>query len=193
MKKLLTLTMVLAAVACMGQFKKSEVLNRSYRFENSSIKNVFQVSNINGSISVEVHEKDQIDLIVNKMITGKTTERADRGMKEISIALLDRYDTIIAYVSGPCMRFGNYTEGKWNRYGYKWNDCNLDYDFKMDMTLRVPAGTNLVLSTVNEGDINVKDVKGNLHVNNVNGAIALNGVEGKVYAHTINGDIDIYG
>ena len=170
---------------------KEEAIKKEYSFEKNMQANVFQLSNINGFVKVEVHDQDNYLLEARKEIKAKTDERLELGMKEIGISLLDRYDTLIVFVSSPCHTFKEYEQGKKQRYGYAYNDCESKYDYKINMTLKVPRNANLILRTDNNGDIEVKGVLGSLNVRNVNGAIILQDVAGKIIAHTINGDVDV--
>jgi DUF4097 and DUF4098 domain-containing protein YvlB len=61
----------------------------------------------------------------------------------------------------------------------------------MDFVLKVPASVNLLLSTVNDGDITVQNMKGAVNANNINGSIKLSNLVREVKASTINGDVDI--
>jgi len=190
MKNLLLAALVCLSFAGTAQTKE-ETIRKEYSFEKESVENVFRLSNINGFIKVEVHDKDIYILEARKKISAKTSERLALGMKEIGLGLKDKYDTLIVYMSSPCHNFDQHREGRRNRYGYSYNDCESKYEYKMDMTLKVPVNANLVLRTVNNGDVEVRGVSGNLNVRNVNGAILLEDVSGKVVAHTINGDVDV--
>lgn len=58
------------------------------------------------------------------------------------------------------------------------------------ITVKVPANTNeLEASTVNDGNITIKDVSGQIEINNVNGWIHCDGASGSVVANTVNGDV----
>src|SRR5580698_4311034 len=57
------------------------------------------------------------------------------------------------------------------------------------LTLKIPQDVKLKLSTVNDGDITVNNIKGELEINNVNGSITLNNISGSVVASTINGNV----
>ena len=59
----------------------------------------------------------------------------------------------------------------------------------VDLEIQVPARTNLQLSTVNNGDVNVEGIEGELEIGNVNGSITLKSVSGSVVAHTVNGKV----
>ena len=55
--------------------------------------------------------------------------------------------------------------------------------------IEAPRRANLVLKTVNGGDILVENVDGDLDVHNTNGGITLNSVAGSVVAITTNGSV----
>jgi hypothetical protein len=57
------------------------------------------------------------------------------------------------------------------------------------LDIQVPKKTNLELSTVNAGNIEVTGVEGELELGNVNGTIELTDVSGAVVAHTVNGRV----
>ena len=103
--------------------------------------------------------------------------------------MLDKYDTLIVYIANPCHTYQRREKRSSQNYGYSYNSCELTYEYKVDFTLKVPKNANLVLSTINQGDIEVKGIAGNLDIHNINGAISINNAKGKVVAHTINGDV----
>ncbi len=61
----------------------------------------------------------------------------------------------------------------------------------VDITLQVPAHTNLTLKTINDGDISVEQVQGELEVEDINGAVTLTQVSGSVIAHALNGNVKV--
>lgn len=194
MKQIITMCFILLGVsAAQAQFE--ETLKEEIVFEKQDVHNVFYLANINGGIKVEAYNGDKIMLEARKKIDAKTTARLDEARQELSLGIIDRYDTIIVYIKGACEKFGRYNRryGKENvTWNYNWNDCEeCNYDFSFDFTLKVPQSLNLYLSTINKGDISVAGVAGNLNVHNVNGAIRLDGVAAQVHANTINGDVDI--
>ena len=170
----------------------SEDIKQEISFEKPGVANVFYLTNINGSIKVEAYDGQQVILEAKKQVKAKNNERLERSRQELSLGVIDRYDTIIVYVKGPCGAFGikgnKHGESRWN---YNWNNCEYDYDFKFDFTLKVPKTMNLYLSTINEGDIDVSSVSGSLNVNNVNGGISLKQVSGLAKVHTINGNVTL--
>jgi hypothetical protein len=63
-------------------------------------------------------------------------------------------------------------------------------DQKINLSLQIPQDVKLKVSTVNDGDIVVNNIKGDLEMNNVNGEITLNNIDGSVVATTINGNVN---
>ena len=59
----------------------------------------------------------------------------------------------------------------------------------MDLTIQVPFGTSLKLSSVNDGDIKVEKIRGDIEVNNTNGGIVMTGISGSVVAYALNGNV----
>lgn len=66
----------------------------------------------------------------------------------------------------------------------QWNEVT-------DFEIKVPRNFSLKLSTVNEGNIEVKGVNGEMEISNVNGAITLESVSGSASADTVNGDVKV--
>jgi DUF4097 and DUF4098 domain-containing protein YvlB len=102
-------------------------------------------------------------------------------------------------MQGGCNVFGKqdwkaHNFGTRNKWTYNWegnNDCDTKYDYKLDFTIKVPSSVNLVLSTINDGDISVENVNGVLKVENINGGIKLKNISREASATTINGNVDI--
>jgi hypothetical protein len=194
-------------VACPGWVLAqdfSEKITREFTFEKKGTNNTILLANINGDIKITGYEGDKILLEVNKKVTAKTQERLEKGKKEIQLGVIDRADTLIFYVEGGCNNFGklnsrnNRHDDRQEGWGYNWNDCNgrsnncrTEFDYTMDFVLKVPASVNLLLSTVNDGDITVQNMKGAVNADNINGSIKLSNLVREVKASTINGDVDI--
>ena len=173
----------------------TETIAKEFKFEKSDPKNTLILANINGSIKVEGYEGDKIMIEAVRTIKAKTDARLEKGKAEMQLRQIDRYDTIVFYAGGGCQQFGYQTGNGKNRWSYDWNcrdrDCNPEYDYKFDFTVKVPNTVNIELSTINEGKIKVTQMKGALKANNINGAIELTGLEGPTEASTINGDVDL--
>ena len=61
----------------------------------------------------------------------------------------------------------------------------------LNLDLKIPQDVKLKLGTVNNGSIEVENVRGELEVNNVNDEIKLINISGSVVANTVNGDVTV--
>jgi DUF4097 and DUF4098 domain-containing protein YvlB len=201
MKKLFVAFLVLINGLAMAQ-THSEKISRELTFEKKSPDNALMIFNINGDVKVTGYAGDKILVEVEKVIRGKTETRLQNGKEEIQLGVVDRADSLFLYVKGVCSEFGQLRkkenwQRKWNGWGYNWNDCgrgnncDKDYDYEMNFTIKVPMGTNIFASTVNEGDVEIGSTTGYVLADNVNGSIRLKGIEGPTNASTINGDVDL--
>lgn len=57
------------------------------------------------------------------------------------------------------------------------------------VTIEVPARTNLQVSLVSGGGVTIEGVEGEIEANNVNGPVTLTNVSGSIVAHSVNGDV----
>lgn len=184
----------------------TEKISKELSFEKKGANNTLMIFNINGDVKVEGYSGDKVVIEVTKKINGKTQARLDKGKEEIQLGVLDRADTLMVYVKGVCNEFGRVKskrdnwQGKWNGWGYNWNDCrngrgngncDKEYDYQMDFTIKVPASVNLFASTVNDGDVEITNMNGYLLVDNINGNVRLKNISGATNASTINGSVDL--
>lgn len=187
-----------------------EKLQRELAFEKKSESNTLMVANINGSVEVKAYGGDKIRVEVEKIIMAKTESRLEKGKQELALGIIDLADTLILYVDGLCNKFtrnsgrsGTRTKrsNSWgyHGWGYQWEDCDEDkswrkdegYEYRFNFIINVPAGINLSISTINNGDISVTDVTGVVKANHVNGSIRLNNMAGATVARTVNGDVEL--
>ncbi len=156
---------------------------------------VLYVANVNGNIDVETWDGDQVVIEVNKILRAKTQQDLSRAREQLKIGQMNELDTIIIYLRGVgrcfCRDNNEYGSHDNNLYNYRFDDWDLDYDFHFDFTLKVPATIDLILTTINDGDINVSGLKGQLLVRNINGNLSFKNISGATNASTINGDVDI--
>lgn len=146
------------------------------------------IYNLNGFIKVEGYSGDKVVLEVDKSITANSKEDLEFGKKELQLQMEQKGDSIIVYIAEPYdtrpRQFRN-RNNNWN------NNRDVDYEFTLGFTVKVPNNINLVASTVNHGDVIVRNVNGTLKARNVNGAIALTNIKGTTDANTVNGSVDI--
>lgn len=176
-----------------------EKISKEFAFEKKSPDNALIIANMNGHVKVEGYAGDKIIVEATKRINAKTKERLDRGIQEIKLGSINQVDTIILFTENPCHTFGKQRRREkdhWvnNAWRYEWNnckECQWDYDFQVDIVVKVPSAIHVAVSTINDGDLSVSHVTGHVTANNVNGSIRLEGLAREASASTINGDVDI--
>lgn len=181
----------------------TEKINKIVGFEKKSSQNAVLIYNIDGDVTVEGTSGDQVIIEVEKIINAKTTERLQLGKESVQLGILDRADTLILYVKGTGQEFGvrNFNKAGKSYYGYynerekegrwgvDWN--NPPYDYQMNFKIKLPSHIHVMASTVNNGEVVVKNISGKVKARNVNGGISLSGMSAATDAHTINGNVDI--
>ena len=187
------------AIQLLGQ-THSEKIVKDFTFEKKGVNNALMIANINGNITVQAATGDKIHVEITKTIDAKTDERLASGKEEIQLGVIDLADTVILYVSSPCNRFERSSPKSRHshmgtKWGYSWDDqrraCHELYQYTMDFVVSVPSDINLLVSTINDGDVLVQNVKGVVKAHNINGGISLQQLAREAEAHTINGDVEI--
>lgn len=172
----------------------TEVINKELQFNKKSNDNLLIVNNVNGNITVEGYSGSTILVEVEKYIRGKDQRKLAQGKEEVQVGVHEEDSDILVYMKTPCTEVKSKLDdkGKWHWRTWK-NNCNWGngIHFNLNYVIKVPYGTNIELSTVNDGEIVVKNVSGSVHTNNINGGIFLKEISGKTHAHSINGDVEI--
>jgi hypothetical protein len=189
MKPLVILLLAGVVLACAPataqkpEFK--EHLSKQFDLKKTASQTVLAIRNIDGFIKVESYSGTKVMIEIDKTISGKTQDIVDEGKAEFKLEFAETGDSILVYIAEPWdTRPGNRERNRnWNR--------RIEYRANLNFTVKVPADINLLVSTVNNGNIEVKDVSGAIKANNVNGAITLVNAKGATDVHTINGDVTI--
>lgn len=190
MKQLLILLLAGVVLACAPataqkpEFK--EHISKQFDLKKPASQTVLAVRNIDGFIKVESYSGSKVMIEIDKTISGKTQDIVDEGKRDFKLEFEETGDSILVYISEPW-----YTRPHDERRNNRNWDRRIEYRATLNFTVKVPADINLYISTVNNGDIDVKDVTGGIKANNVNGGISLANAKGATEVHTINGDVTI--
>jgi hypothetical protein len=185
--KIVSLFMGLGIICSIQQANAREFkehISKEFILSKGVTGNTLFIYNVSGFIKVEGYAGDKVLLEIDKTITADDDKILETGKKEFRLGYDQKSDSIIAYIAGPF-------DSRPHRKRYYDNDREIEYDFNTDFTVKVPFGFNLCISTVNNGIISVKNIKGTLHVNNVNDEINIANAEGTTFAHTVNGDVSV--
>jgi hypothetical protein len=190
MKPLLILLLAGVVLACSPataqrpEFK--EHISKQFEMKKPANQTVLAVRNIDGFIKVESYSGSKVMIEIDKTISGKTQDIVDEGKRDFKLEFEETGDSILVYISEPW-----YTRPHDERRNNRNWDRRIEYRANLNFTVKVPADINLYISTVNNGEIEVKDVTGGIKANNVNGGISLANAKGATDVHTINGDVTI--
>jgi hypothetical protein len=149
---------------------------------------ILAIYNLAGSIKVEGYAGDKVMIEMDKTIAAKTKDILEQAKKEVKLEFEQIGDSIVAYMSEP-----------WDTRPHDWSSWDnnhdrnrhIDYNCDVQYIVKVPFNMSLNVSTVNNGEVVVKDVAGKLNVGNVNGGIEIINAKGTTHAHTVNGDLTV--
>lgn len=193
MKKIILTCLVL----CFGQLmllgqKDSEVLKRSFVVNDNSSEFWFCVCNITGDVEVEAYDGSTIEVEVNKQVSGRSQADVAEGMESLQLVASDGdgFAKVLMISSQQEL------EEKDDPLACSWNwrhnsSGRPDYRYRLDYKVKVPKGISVKVSTVNDGELWVKNVGGNIYASNVNGDVTLAGVKGNTKANTVNGRVEV--
>ncbi len=172
-----------AQTAASAQEFKAHI-NKQFTLQAATANTVLAVYNISGSIKVEGYNGDKILIEADETLSAKNEKDLETGKREFKLGFEQKADSVIAYISAP---FDSRPHDNYSNH----HDIRINYHFLVNYTIKVPYNVSLHVSTVNDGNINIKDIGGSLNVNNVNGAISIINAKGTTNAHTINGDLTV--
>lgn len=179
------LTLTLSTTASAQTF--SETQNESARFQNvNSPDNELYIHNINGNVTVEGYNGDEVQISHIKEIEADTQRDLERAKEEVEFIVEEEGNRILIYLDAPFI----HVKKRNGSISYNINNWDDDYNFVFDITVQVPRNTNLDVSTINGGRVLVENTRGKwLDASNVNGRVELMNVTGITDANTVNGNI----
>ena len=192
MKKLNCFFLIIVFFSCnitlSFAIEYTEKITKKLRFEKVNEKNLLLLKNINGSVNVEGYSGDQVLVEVEKIIRADSNKDLEEGKNDIRLGIIETGDSIILYVDSPYSILKR-KHGKIS-YHWDWDDSDYNYDFRLNFTIKVPYGTTLKVSTINNGDVSINDPRARVYAGNVNGSIYLKDISGVTKANTVNGKIE---
>ncbi len=166
---------------------KTENIRHTLSFADPAKPGEIVVDNVFGSIAVEGHSGPEVILEAKKVVYARDEDRARRAEEEVKLDIAAKGATIEIYVDGP-FRESDREDGE--RGGIRVRRDS-GYRVHYAFTLKVPLKSDLVLSNVTDGDIEVRNVEGAFDVRNVNGRVRLVDVSGSGDARTVSGGVTV--
>jgi hypothetical protein len=157
---------------------ESHTQQRRFALANPNAPANLDIDNVIGSITVIADSPGAIQATAREEIDAESQQKLTEARRAVTLQISSGGNGARFYVNGPfrCRR-----------------DCNGDdirgYRVRYNFEVHVPSATDLVLKTVNEGDIRVRGVSGTFNLRNVNGGIELDSIGGEGEATTVNGPV----
>ncbi len=186
--------LILGAVTLFGaihseaqQKKFTEQIKKEISVSDNP-ENTLVIRNIFGSITVEGYNGSQVLVNVEKTITSDDTDGLELGKQELQLKVIEEENKVILHPDAPYMEF----DKKNLRYNWCNNHIEPPYDHRLNFTVRVPNSMRIDVGTVNDGEVSIKNTRGNLvEARNINGGITLTNITGKTVVNCINGPVNI--
>jgi hypothetical protein len=166
-------TLILFWMAMAGSIEDRSTIQHSFPGAQKLL-----VDNIQGSIRVTATPGNEVRVKAEETITAESADALAEAKRDVKLDISTQGSFARVYVDGP---FRGHDRGE-RFYGYR---------VKFDYEIQVPAGTELILKTVNGGEISVKGTNGPFEVSNVNGAISMEQIGGSGKVRTVNGPLTI--
>ncbi len=141
------------------------------------------VDNLNGAIVVSGYAGKSVELTARHTIRASDRKGVEQAKKEVFLNIEEDDHNIVLFVESPCRR----RDGSVSYRGRPHDG----YEVRFDFELKVPADVDIDLSTVNDGNISVRDMKGNFHIDNINGGVTFRGAGGAGRVYALNGDVKV--
>jgi DUF4097 and DUF4098 domain-containing protein YvlB len=136
------------------------------------------VDNINGNIHVTGISGSTLHFKAEKLIAAESNEALAEAKRDVKLDVSTQGGFVRLYVDGP---FREHDRGH-QFYGYQ---------VKFDYEIQVPLGAEIILKTVNGGEITVKGTSGAFDVRHVNGAITMDNISGTGTVSSVNGPLKL--
>jgi len=164
--------------------QKKEDIRKTLRFADASKPGEVIVDNVFGPVKVEGYAGPDVLLIVHKTIYAKTEDKAAMAAEEVKLDIKEKGRSVDIYVDGP------FRDRDRDRRGFHfWH--NPGYEVHYGFEIKVPLRTDVAVSTVTDGDVEVRTVEGEFDVHNVNGKVRMSDIGGSGEAETVNGGLNV--
>lgn len=157
-----------------------ETVRRSFDVSGGSGPKKLLVDNISGFVHVTGYGGSQVQVVVEKHLLADSNEALAEAKRDVKLDMSRQGNFARLYIDGP-FRSGNGVNYRGDDYyGYR-----AIYDFDV----QVPYDTELILKTINRGDIVVKKTTGDYEINGLNGGIEMEDISGSGFIRTLNGKV----
>ena len=191
MKRSLCLTLALFAVAATAQRNRDrdwwqygdhETIRQTYTISSGSGPAKLLVDNISGFIHVTGGAGSQVKVSVERSTRAESNEALAAAKRDVKLDMSQQGNSVRLYEDGPFRSRDGVNYRGDNYYGYR---VAFDYE------IQAPTDIELVLKTINNGDIVVKRTSGAFDVHGLNGGIEMQEISGYGTVYTLNGKVNV--
>jgi hypothetical protein len=140
------------------------------------------VDNVHGFVHVTGYSGSQVQVSVEKHIYADRSEAMAEAKRDVKLDMSQQGSFVRLYVDGPFRTSNGMNYRGDDYYGYR-------VDFDIDV--QVPFDSELVVKTMNHGDIQVKKTTGDYDIHGLNGGIDMEEVSGSGTVSTLNGKVKV--
>ncbi len=165
-----------------------EKISKIFTFDAPGGQTVLVIKNIYGTVLVEGIQAKEVSVEVEKTIQGESEANLQAGIREITLGVVHTGDSIILFTDAPYATLKR-EKGK---ISYQWNSGpeKAGYEFRFDYAVKVPFGTVVDVSSVNNGEVRIVDTRAMVRASNVNGPVFLERARSVSEASSINGVVE---
>ena len=188
----------LLAVASAGGADAATLEERIDRTFDLAPGGEIVLDNVNGSITVETWDRDEVHLVVDKWVKSTSEEKARDLLRRFEIEIDASRDRLS--VEAHQLKA---TDGGWLSWMF-----GRSAQYSADFHLTVPRRAHVDADSVNgnlrisgvegrldagtvNGRVHVEEVRGEVRVSTVNGRLTVRAARGAVHAGSVNGSIDV--
>lgn len=135
------------------------------------------IENIWGDVNVRAGKAGEIVVTISERRSAPDQKRFDRSLETLKLNT-ESDDNHVAFYVGD--------RDNWHGRD-RCRNCRVDYRFDVV----VPSDTQLDLSTVNDGRVDVAGVAGNVSAANVNGPVTVSGIRECSEVNSVNGEVSV--
>jgi hypothetical protein len=168
--------LVLMASPAIAANSVEESRSWTETFAVSSASPMLEISNIWGDVRVSAGRPGEITVNISEHRVAPDQRRFERSKEFLQLNTEAGEDGVSMWVGER--------EQSWGR-GNRCRGCRAEYRFDV----YVPAGAQLDVSTVNDGEVEISGVSGPVIAGNVNGSVTVSGLDNCTSLETVNGEV----
>ena len=180
--------LALVAAAPAAAVEESSTRNETFTFAPGAADPVVRVCNLEGDVTATGHDGPEVRVTVRETYRGETAADLARAREELPLRIDESADALEIAVGARCDCRGDCCYGCGDRRDGK---DRRRFESHHDIEIRVPRGVRVELRTVNDGDVTLRDHRGDFELANVNGGVRALGVAGSGTAATVNGGVEV--